>query len=131
MDFFEAQDRARQATKRLIVIYILVTALIVTVVTLAAVAAAIYFPPIIESIWSLIFDSGRSVTINASMYTAVPTQVFVSTASFVALFILAGTLFKSAQLMGGGARVTTSLGGTQLLAGSYDPKALLLRNVVE
>lgn len=28
MDFFEAQDRAREATKRLIVIYLLVTALI-------------------------------------------------------------------------------------------------------
>ena len=131
MDFFEAQDRARQATRRLIVIYILVTALIVAVVTLAAVAAAVYLPPIMESIWSSILDSGRSVTINSSMYTAVPTDVFVSTAIFVALFILAGTLFKSAELMGGGGKVATALGGTRLLASSYDPKARRLRNVVE
>jgi len=131
MDFFEAQDRARQATKRLIVNYILVTALIVTLVTLAAVAAAVYFPPILASIWSSIFGSGLSVTMNSSMYTTVPTQVFVSTAGFVALFILAGTLFKSAELMGGGGKVATALGGTRLLASSYDPKARRLRNVVE
>lgn len=112
-------------------IYILVTALIVAVVTLAAVAAAVYFPPILESIWSSLFGNGQSVTMNSSMYTAVPTQVFVSTATFVALFILAGTLFKSAELMGGGAKVATALGGTRLLAGSSDPKARRLRNVVE
>jgi len=131
MDFFEAQDRARRTTKWLIVIYILVTALIVTIVTLAVVAAGVYFPPILDSVWSSIFQGGPNVALNSSMYTAVPTQVFVSIASFVTLIILAGTLFKTAELMGGGGKVAAALGGTQLLAASLDSKARRLRNVVE
>lgn len=131
MDFFEAQDQARRTTRWLVVIYILVAALLVVVVTFGTVAASVYFPPMIESVWSSMFDAGRSVTINAAMYSGVPKEVFVSIAVGIALVILLGTLFKSATLMSGGGKVAAALGGTQLPADVIDPLARRLRNVVE
>ena len=110
MNFFDAQDKARRATKWLVVVYVAATALIVAGVTL--VVAATFFglgaenrPP----------DPG----------------VLIGTAVAATLLIVGGTLYRMARLSSGGGRVATELGGVKVPADVADPLRRRLRNVVE
>ena len=127
MDFFEAQDNARQSTRWLIVVYILVVALIVVVVTLAAIAGAVYLPALVQSL----FATGPAVVIDAARFTAVPTMVFVNTALLITAFVFFSTLYRGATLRKGGGEVAAALGGTLLAVNVSDPLTVHLRNVVE
>ncbi|MEQ8207414.1 MAG: M48 family metallopeptidase [Woeseia sp.] len=107
MNFFDAQERARRSTRRLIVAYIAATLLIIAGVT-ALVAVALY----------------------SNMQSPDP-AVLIFAALCTALLIVGATLYKTARLSSGGGRVARDLGGTLVSPDVSDPLRRRLRNVVE
>jgi Zn-dependent protease with chaperone function len=113
LNFFDAQDQARRASKWLVVVYIIATTLIVAGVTL---------------IVGVAFGAFSS---NNGYNNADPTGLLIATAVITTLFIVGATLFKTSVLSAGGAKVAASMGGTQVPADVSDPLRRQLRNVVE
>ena len=116
MNFFEAQDRARRASKWLVVAYALATLTIVAGVT-AIVGFAVY------STSDPVYRSGTFLGVHSS--------ILLLTALLTSLLIIGATLFKTAVLSTGGGKVATQLGGTLVSADTVDPLRRRLRNVVE
>lgn len=116
MNFFEAQDRARRASRWLLVIYVLATILIVLGVT-AIVGIALYM-------------TADPVYRNDN-FLAAQAQTLSATALLTTLFIFGASLYKTSALSAGGGRVATQLGGTLVTADIRDPLRRRLRNVVE
>lgn len=126
MNFFEAQENARRATKRLIRNYFLVAAAIVVATTIVFIATLALFPVAVDSM----LGSGRAV----DWGTYLPPyfqNLFLPVAGFIALFIFLATMLRSAVLLKGATRVAVELGGTQLPEVVNDPLHRRLRNVVE
>ncbi len=109
MNFFESQDNAKRATRWLVIVYILATALIVAGVTLI-VGAAIY-------------SSDQGDLLNPTVLAPI--------AILATLLIVGATLYKTAALSGGGGRVAQDMGGTLVPTNVSDPLRRRLRNVVE
>ena len=109
MDFFEAQDKAKRASRWLVIAYIVATVLIVAGVTAVAWAAL-----------SMISQTGQPVD---------PT--LPAGAAVLAVLILGSTAYKVARLSAGGGRVATDMGGTLVPPDVQDPLRKRLRNVVE
>ncbi len=118
MNFFEAQDRARRTTRRLIVVYALATLLIVLGVTAVVGFALMNFT-----------QAGYGLA--APDFARQQAPVLLATAIITALFILGASLYKTARLSAGGSRVAADLGGTLVPADVQDPLRRRLRNVVE
>lgn len=111
MNFFDAQDQARRATKWLVVVYIVATLLIV-----AGVTAIVGF-----ALGAFSNDA----------YGGDPRGLLIAVAIGTALFILGASLYKTSVLSSGGGRVAAELGGTLIPADVSDPLRRQLRNVVE
>jgi Zn-dependent protease with chaperone function len=107
MNFFDAQDQARRATRWLVIVYVVSTLLIVAGVT--TVFAAV------------LYQSGIAPT----------TSVLTMTAVLTTLVIIGSSVFKTAVLSGGGGKVAEQMGGTLVPADTTDPLRSRLRNVVE
>jgi len=118
VDFFDAQDRARRTTRRLIAAYIAATIVIVIGVTAVVGVALFNFS-----------EAGLGYT--GGDFTAQQAPVLIGTAILTTLFIVGATVFKTAALSSGGGRVATSIGGTLVPADTQDPLRRRLRNVVE
>ncbi len=118
MNFFEVQDQARRTSRRLVLLYLLSTALIIAGVSLI-VAAALYDGA----------AYGQPFTFSSFFSRQAP--VLAGTAVITALFIAGATLVKTAQLSGGGGRVAAQMGGTLVSPDTRDPLRSRLRNVVE
>ena len=118
MNFFSAQDQARQASRRLVLAYILATALIVAGVS-AIVTYALFRTS--TTAWDQAFWS------YASQNWSIP----AITALLTTLFIFGASMFKTAVLSSGGGAVAAQMGGTPVLADVRDPLRRRLRNVVE
>ncbi len=118
MNFFDAQDRARQATRRLVAAYVVVTIIIVLGVT-AIVGFALFS----------ISTTGYDIT--SSDFVVQQAPILIGTALLTTLFIVGSSLFKTSVLSAGGGRVATDLGGTLVPADVQDPLRRRLRNVVE
>ncbi|HNP36720.1 MAG TPA: M48 family metallopeptidase [Woeseiaceae bacterium] len=116
MNFFDAQDRARRATRWLVVVYIVATALIVAGVTLI-VAFALY--------------SASNPGYGQADFADRHSYLLVITAIGTALFIFAASLYKTSMLSAGGGKVAASLGGKLVATDVSDPLRQRLRNVVE
>ncbi|MDJ0911894.1 MAG: M48 family metallopeptidase [Woeseiaceae bacterium] len=116
MNFFEAQDRARRASKWLVLAYALATLLIVAGVT-AIVGAAFYLTS------DPLYRSGTVFGVHSS--------ILILTALLTTLVIIGATGFKTATLSSGGGKVAAQLGGTQVSADTTDPLRKRLHNVVE
>jgi Zn-dependent protease with chaperone function/uncharacterized tellurite resistance protein B-like protein len=116
MDFFEAQDAARQATRRFVVVFSLaVLALVTTINGLAlAITAAMDYRAI------------NSTTLSAAF--SWPLVAMVSAATL--LLVGAGSLYKMNQLSSGGKVVAEMLGGRLIPQGTDDPDLQRLLNVV-
>lgn len=109
MNFFDAQDKARRATRWLVVVYIISTALIVAGVTM--------------TVGAVLYSADQSNMANAS--------VLGSVAILATLLILGATLYKTSVLSSGGGRVALDMGGTLVPTDVTDPLRRRLRNVVE
>ncbi len=118
MNFFDAQDQARRASGRLIVAYVVATALIVAGVT--AIAGIAMYTTTTES---MAYPAGDFMRYRAGTLAAV--------AVLTTLLIVGASLFKTAALSSGGGRVARQMGGTQVPADVQDPLRRRLRNVVE
>ena len=109
MNFFDAQDNAKRATRWLVIIYVAATILIVAGVT--AIVGAVFY--------------------SAEQGEIASPAVLGGTALLTALFIFGATLYKTSVLSGGGGRVAKDMGGTLVPTDVQDPLRRRLRNVVE
>ncbi|MEM8983809.1 MAG: M48 family metallopeptidase [Pseudomonadota bacterium] len=118
MNFFDAQDRSRRMTRRLIVLYSLAVVVIVGLVT-AVVGVAFSADHFVTPGQPLLARLANNATLLGG--TALGTGGFIGLAS----------LYRIARLSGGGARVAMDLGATPVATDSDDPLRRRLRNVVE
>ena len=118
MNFFDAQDRARRTTRRLVAAYVVATVVIVLGVT-AVVGVALQGFSASNGVY------GASIPIEERL------PILVATAVLTTLFIVGASLFKTSVLSAGGGRVASSMGGTLVPADVHDPLRRRLRNVVE
>ena len=118
MNFFAAQDKARRASKRLVVAYIVATALIVAGVTTIVGFALFTFT-----------NAGFGYT--PGQFSANNSGILGATALLTTLFIVGASMFKTATLSTGGGAVARQVGGTLVSADVRDPLRRRLRNVVE
>lgn len=116
MNFFEAQDRARRASKWLVVAYVVATLMIVGGVT-AIVGWAFYLSS------DPIYRSGSVFGVHSS--------ILLLTALVTTLVIVGATGFKTATLSSGGGKVASQLGGSLVSSDTTDPLRKRLYNVVE
>ncbi|MCG8371225.1 MAG: M48 family metallopeptidase, partial [Proteobacteria bacterium] len=118
MNFFEAQDEARRASRRLVVAYLIATLLIVAGVT-AVITASVF----------LLSDSHARPPFGA--FLAGNPVLPGAVASITTLFILGASVSRTVALSSGGGRVARDMGGTPVPAEVNDPLRRRLRNVVE
>jgi Zn-dependent protease with chaperone function len=118
LNFFDAQDRARKATRWLVVVYCIATALIVLGVTLVVGFA----------LFGTSMDGRRY---SPAEFLAANPGPLLATAAITALFILGASIYKTTVLAAGGGRVARQMGGTAVPADVTDPLRRRLRNVVE
>jgi len=123
VNFFDAQDKARRTTRRLVTVYILATILIVLGVTLI-VGAALYYVGNGSYI-----QGGYGQPFGAFLSQQGTTLGIVAVVA--TLVILGATAFKTAALSSGGGRVAVDMGGTLISPDVQDPLRRRLRNVVE
>jgi len=110
VNVFDAQDRARRATRWLVIVYVIATLLIIAGVT--AIAAAAFL---------MIENTGQPAN-----------PGFLGLIAFLAaLLIIGATLFKTAKLSSGGGQVAVDLGGTLISTDVNNPLRRRFRNVVE
>src|SRR6056297_1956907 len=111
MDFFEAQDRAKQATWKLLGLYFAAVVLIILSVYIVTLLVLGYASGGVDQPWQ-------------------PVLFFVVT-TFTLILIVSGTLFRIAQLRKGGSAVAEMLGGRKLDSSTDDLNEQKLVNVVE
>jgi Zn-dependent protease with chaperone function len=116
VNFFAAQDRAKRATRWLIIVYVVATAMIVAGVTLV-VGVALY--------------SFSNPGYGGAEFAVRSSPLLIATAIGTTLSIFAASLYKTSVLSTGGGQVAASLGGKLVAADVSDPLRRRLRNVVE
>jgi len=124
VDFFTQQERARRATRTLVVLFLLAVALIVLAVTMVvAVGLRLYADPY----------TAQSVINNESFVAWVLDNgpLLAGVAALTALFISLASLYRTATLSRGGAQVARMLGATEVTGETQDPLRQRLLNVVE
>jgi len=110
VNFFDAQDQARRATRWLVIVYIVSTILIVVGVT-AVVGAALF-------------------TMSQEQTPPEP-AILAAIALAAALFVFGSSVYKTSRLSSGGGRVALDMGGTLISPDVRDPQRQQLRNIVE
>ncbi len=120
MNFFEHQQRARQRTSLLVLLFILAVLAIVVTVNAAVLAALMFFSHDPYSGFPS-FGEWYATHPRAVLWTSLITVGFVTGAS----------LYKMATLASGGAAVARALGGALIETGTRDPLRRQLLNVVE
>lgn len=112
MDFFEAQDRAKQATWKLLGLYFAAVLLIILSVYIVALFILGYVgAPGIRQPWQ--------------------PGLFFTVTTLTIILIVSGTLFRISQLRKGGSAVAEMLGGRKLDSSTRNPKESQLINIVE
>ncbi len=118
MDFFQHQDDARRKSGRLILLF---------AGAVVAVVAAVYL--VVAGVLLIAGESGdgQAVDLQALWNPALLAIV----AACVGTTILAGSLYRTATLAGGGRNVAETLGGRLLASATHDWRERRLLNVVE
>ena len=114
MNFFDAQDQARRATRLLVIAYLVATLIIVAGVTFVVAVAV----------------AGFGVTTAGPLMTEY-TGLLVATALITMAIIVGATLIKTASLSSGGSKVAVAMGGVPIDPDTQDPLRRRYRNVVE
>jgi Zn-dependent protease with chaperone function len=109
MDFFEHQERARKSSQRLVLLFAL---------AVAGIVASVYFTVMLFVV----------IKLNGQLWD--PRAFSVISVAVLAV-VGAGSLYKIAQLNGGGAVVARRLGGRRVDSGSTDPLEQRVLNVVQ
>ncbi|MEX0660736.1 MAG: M48 family metallopeptidase [Balneolaceae bacterium] len=111
MDFFQAQEKAKSKTWKLILLYVLAVFTLICAIYLVVLFIFDYQGGEVNGIWNPV--------------------LFFTVSTFTILIILAGTIFRVMQLRKGGSAVAEMLGGRKLDPSTTDFKERQLRNVVE
>ncbi|MFO7845867.1 MAG: M48 family metallopeptidase, partial [Balneolaceae bacterium] len=111
MDFFEAQDRAKQATWKLLGMYTAAVVLIILSIYVVSLLLLGYAGGGIPSPWQ--------------------PGLFFFVTGVTLILIISGTLFRIAQLRKGGSAVAEMLGGRKLDSSTSNPAERQLINIVE
>jgi Zn-dependent protease with chaperone function len=119
LDFFDAQDKRRRATRWLVLVFLLATTVIIAAVTLIVAAALALAQPqlaagALDPAW-LSANAGLLATVAGA------------TAGVIGL----ASLYRTARLSAGGGQVARELGATPVPTDVQDPLRRRLRNVVE
>ena len=109
MDFFEHQERARKSSQRLVLLFAL---------AVAGIVASVYLTVMLFVV----------IKLNGQLWEP---RAFSAIAVAVLAVVGAGSLYKIAQLNGGGAVVAKRLGGRRVDPGSTDPLERRVLNVVQ
>lgn len=118
MDFFQAQDKARLASRWLVVLFLL------SVISLILLTDLLFT--------SLLFYGQRQPDQDFIIFAVgLGAEFHITIILLVSLVVVAGTLYKSHQLRGGGHTVADMLGGRLVPQNSQDPLQRRLLNVVE
>jgi Zn-dependent protease with chaperone function len=123
VNFFDYQDRARKWTRLLVLLYALAVVLIVFAVYGAVVLA---------------FSQMSGGAQHDAAYSELPPNpgfwypdLFLGSTLITLAILIGGTVYKVAELRGGGEVVARLMGGTPVLPQTSDPGEQRLRNVVE
>jgi Zn-dependent protease with chaperone function len=116
MDFFEQQEKARRKTSLLVAYFLVAVVLIILAVYLAVVGVLFY---------------GQSRNHDGPGATLWYPEVFAAVALGTLVIITTGSLYKFAELSGGGETVARSLGGRRVAPNTTDLRERVLLNVVE
>jgi len=118
VNFFEAQDQARRATTRLVILFLMAVASLIALTELL-VLAVMYSQNQFEQtdLWAFAGSLG--------------TDFHVSIVAVIVLVVALGTFYKFNQLSAGGYMVAELVGGRVLAPDSEDPSQRRLLNVVE
>lgn len=118
MNFFEHQDRARSSTKLLVLLFVCAVITLIFLTTFLIVFAL-----------SLSEEGGAPAPgLNPSFLAS---DIFLIVSAVVVSVVVLGTLFRLAQLRGGGKAVAESLGGRLLNVQTHDADERKILNVVE
>ena len=109
MDFFDHQERARKSSQRLVLLFAL---------AVAGIVASVYL-----TVMSFVV-----IKMNGQLWEP---RAFSVIAVVVLAVVGAGSLYKLAQLNGGGAVIAKRLGGRRVDPGSSDPLERRVLNVVQ
>lgn len=120
MNFFQRQDEARRASRRLVFLFILALLAVV-----AAVDAVVFF----------VLAQGEAhatgVSLPLTQWMAQNVGTVIGTSLVVIGIIGVASLYKTVVLSGGGGVVARALGGVRVSADTTDPAERRLLNVVE
>jgi Zn-dependent protease with chaperone function len=116
MDFFEHQDRARSSTRRFVLLY---TAAVVLICV--AMGTVGFF-----AVW--FSDDGKTPGAQGLTHEFMGAA---TTATISAILIIAGSLYRVAQLRGGGSNVAQAMGGRLIDPSTRDTNERRVLNVVE
>ncbi len=127
MDFFEREERAHQATHRLVVLYILGVLGVVLAVNLAvAVIFGGYLTTQRSSMERAAFHRQ-----NPNWHWPLPPEATLGVTLLTLAVMASGTAYKTMALSRGGAAVAELVGGRPVDPNTKDPKERQLLNVVE
>jgi Zn-dependent protease with chaperone function len=131
MDFFARQDQARKQTSLLVIYFTAAVVLIVVALNLLALSLVHSGASAAPAVASQ--DGGNqpaqySVPVKPSFWQP---EIIVFVTVITLLVIGAGSLFKIAQLSGGGRSVAEMMRAIAIPPSPVDPKQKMLRNVVE
>lgn len=121
LDFFGHQDRARTNTKKLVGLFMVAVVAVICAVYVAVVGTV---------------SLAQTMSIDAQLDGPWLTQwwnieLFLAVAGTTVVVVVLGSLYRVSQLSGGGRTVAEMLGGERLVAGDFDERTRVLRNVVE
>jgi len=134
LDFFEAQELARRATRRLVLLYLLAVAAVAVAVCLGLGAAYTF------AVMSGAAAPTRDVVIDGRhlgsafveiMRHGVPLKLYAIGAGATLLVIASATLYRVFQLSAGGEAVADMVGARRVDPASSDPGERRLLNVIE
>lgn len=117
MNFFAHQDRARSTTRKLVFLFCLAVISLIVITSLLI-------------IFTLSFTESSSGEINFDL-ALVTSDVFIFVSLGVITVVTLGSLFRLAQLRGGGKVVAEAMGGHLLNTGTRDADERKILNVVE
>ena len=119
MNFFEAQERARQRTVWLILLFAFATVGLIVITNLLLLGILAYS------------QTGEFVFSVTALHLQFDWDIFVGVAIVVSILIFLGSLYKTMSLSDGGRSVAEMLGGQLIARNTTDPDERRLLNVVE
>ena len=128
MNFFEHQEEARKASKKLVLLFVVSVIAIILLINLVVLGVA-YFG--FQNYLFMDALKQNDITFSRLLSAGWKHNLILSTSAITLLVIALASLFKWISLRGGGGRVAESMGGRLVARSSQDPEEIKLLNIVE